>query len=202
MYTRMEQNLYKSRSFRVGIAFALFALIIGVYFLFRPFPAGPSLDVKANFPEVPVGKVAASVAGSYANHTASLKDQWNIAPASAAEAIQRFGNGASSVLEDSSKDQWNIAPASAAEAIQRYGINPVFTVDSSAQPRIEVDSATSAAYLQRFGIEAVYVAEASSQDSTSSVLRSSLLADDAASARAYLRRFGIDPDSGKITSVP
>jgi hypothetical protein len=45
-------NLLSKRNLSIGLAFVLVALIAGIYFLFKPFPAGPSLAVKANVPEV------------------------------------------------------------------------------------------------------------------------------------------------------
>ena len=40
------------RSAWILLAVVLVALVAGVYFAFNPFPAGPSIDVAANVPEV------------------------------------------------------------------------------------------------------------------------------------------------------
>jgi hypothetical protein len=74
MYPKTKNTLFTKRTISIGIAFIIVALIAGIYFLFAPFPAGPSLDVSANVLNVPAGKEAASVAGSYANHTIGLKE--------------------------------------------------------------------------------------------------------------------------------
>jgi hypothetical protein len=77
--TKLRHHLFSKRNLSIGLAFILVALIAGVYFLFKPFPAGPSLEVRANILNVPAGKVAASVAGSYANHTVGLREAASVA---------------------------------------------------------------------------------------------------------------------------
>jgi hypothetical protein len=54
-------NLFTQHSTRIALGFVMVALAAGIYFLFKPFPAGPSLEVKANQPE------AASVAKAPVN---------------------------------------------------------------------------------------------------------------------------------------
>jgi hypothetical protein len=63
-------NLLSKRNLSIGLAFMLVALIVGIYFLFKPFPAGPSLAVKANVPE------AASAIGwsAYANPPTRMQE--------------------------------------------------------------------------------------------------------------------------------
>jgi hypothetical protein len=63
MYPKTKSTLFSRHTLSLTLAFLLVALVAGVYFLFKPFPAGPSLEVKANVP------AAVSVAGwsAYAN---------------------------------------------------------------------------------------------------------------------------------------
>jgi hypothetical protein len=69
MDSKSQTTAFSSRNLSLGLAFVMVALIAGVYFLFKPFPAGPSLSVKANVPE------AASAAGwsAYANPPVRLQ---------------------------------------------------------------------------------------------------------------------------------
>jgi hypothetical protein len=62
-------NLLSKRNLSIGLAFVLVALIAGIYFLFKPFPAGPSLAVKANVPEV----ASAIGRSTYANAPIAVK---------------------------------------------------------------------------------------------------------------------------------
>ena len=68
MYPKTKSTLFSRHTLSIILAFGLVALVAGVYFLFKPFPAGPSLEVKANVPE------AASAAGwsAYANAPVSV----------------------------------------------------------------------------------------------------------------------------------
>jgi hypothetical protein len=70
MVSQTQIGLFSRRTISVALAFVLVALILGVFFLFRPFPAGPSLGVKANVPE------AASAIGwsAYANPSTRLQE--------------------------------------------------------------------------------------------------------------------------------
>jgi hypothetical protein len=70
MVSQTQISLFSRRTITLALAFVLVALILGVYFLFRPFPAGPSLGVKANVPE------AASAIGwsAYANPPTRLQE--------------------------------------------------------------------------------------------------------------------------------
>jgi len=72
MFTQSKYRFLSKRSIRVALGFVVVALVAGIYFLFRPFPAGPSLDVAAKAPGV---KEAASVNGwsAYANPPAEVK---------------------------------------------------------------------------------------------------------------------------------
>jgi hypothetical protein len=79
MYRRRKPVLLSKHILSFGLGFVLVALIIGIYFLFKPFPAGPSLGVKANVLNNPAGRGAASVQGSYANHTLSSKASASVA---------------------------------------------------------------------------------------------------------------------------
>jgi hypothetical protein len=80
-----KSNLFSMRSLSVGLAFVLTALIVGVYFLFRPFPAGPSLTVKANAPQVSGGQEMATVNRWYAFANPS-----DLSPKSEAATINRW----------------------------------------------------------------------------------------------------------------
>jgi hypothetical protein len=53
-------NLLSNRNLSIGLAFVLVALIAGIYFLFKPFPIGPSLAVKANPPSIKLPQLAPS----------------------------------------------------------------------------------------------------------------------------------------------
>lgn len=76
MYPKTKNTLFTKRTISIGIAFIIVALIAGIYFLFAPFPAGPSLDVSAEVLAVPAGKEAASVAGwsAYVNAPVGVKE--------------------------------------------------------------------------------------------------------------------------------
>jgi len=43
-------KLFSKRNIRFALVFIITALIVGIYFLFKPFPAGPTLNVQANAP--------------------------------------------------------------------------------------------------------------------------------------------------------
>ena len=43
-----QKSKFNNRSLRVAAAVALVALVAGIYFAFKPFPAGPGLGVAAN----------------------------------------------------------------------------------------------------------------------------------------------------------
>ena len=47
----LKNNQKTRRSIRLAVVFVVVALIAGIYFLFKPFPAGPSLDVRAEAPQ-------------------------------------------------------------------------------------------------------------------------------------------------------
>ena len=86
MSTQSKNNLLSKRNIRIALGFVVVALVAGVYFLFKPFPAGPSLEAAAavkdagslnryeghGYPSVLV-KEAASVNGwsAYANPAAA-----------------------------------------------------------------------------------------------------------------------------------
>jgi len=95
MEYKKKSTLFSKHNLGFALAFVLVALIVGIYFLFKPFPAGPSLDVKANAP------AAASAVGwsAYAN-----------APVSVSSAASM----PSSVREFASSQQRNFGPASVA----------------------------------------------------------------------------------------
>jgi hypothetical protein len=120
MYPKTKSTLFSRHTLSLILAFGLVALVAGVYFLFKPFPAGPSLEVKANKLDVSAGKVAASVAGSYANHTLGLQEAASVAGWSAyANASVRVSSAASmpsSVREFASSQQRNFGPASVSSA--------------------------------------------------------------------------------------
>jgi hypothetical protein len=208
MYPKTKSTLFSKHNLSFALGFVLVALIIGVYFLFKPFPAGPSLDVKANIPE------AASAVGwsAYANAPVSvnsavsaprsvqefvLSEQRNFTPSSVSSAA----SVPSSVQEFVLSEQRNFGPSglnpsssgsnSAAEVSSEDQQNNVFRSDL-----IVVDTALTAAYLQRFGINAGYISDSSSQDGMRSVSYSTLLSDDSASVSAYLQRFGINMVNG------
>jgi hypothetical protein len=121
MYPKTKSTLFSRHTFSLILAFGLVALIAGVYFLFKPFPAGPSLGVKANVPE------AASVAGwsAYANAPVSVSSAASM-PSSVREFAssqqRNFGSSSvssaasmpSSVREFASSQQRNFGPASVA----------------------------------------------------------------------------------------
>jgi hypothetical protein len=51
MYRKTKSTFFSRHTLSLILAFGLVALVAGVYFLFKPFPAGSSLEVKANVPE-------------------------------------------------------------------------------------------------------------------------------------------------------
>jgi hypothetical protein len=48
MYSQSKFNLLSRRSGRIALAFLLVSLVVGIYFAFNPFPAGPSIEVEAS----------------------------------------------------------------------------------------------------------------------------------------------------------
>jgi len=121
MEYKKKSTLFSKHNLGFALAFVLVALIVGIYFLFKPFPAGPSLDVKANAP------AAASAVGwsAYANAPVSVSSaasmpssvrefassqQRNFGPASVSSAASM----PSSVREFASSQQRNFGPASVA----------------------------------------------------------------------------------------
>jgi hypothetical protein len=50
---KTKNNIVNQRATRFAIGFVLVALIAGIYFLFKPFPAGQSLEVQANAVQLP-----------------------------------------------------------------------------------------------------------------------------------------------------
>jgi hypothetical protein len=92
MYPKTKSTLFSRHTLNLILAFGLVALLAGVYFLFKPFPAGPSLDVKANVRE------AASVAGwsAFANprtivDISALRQPMHIKPVAVIEAASVAG---------------------------------------------------------------------------------------------------------------
>jgi hypothetical protein len=126
MNSKSQFNLLSRRSLNLGIAFVVVVLVAGIYFLFRPFPAGPSLDVKAEVPE------AASIAGwsAVANPPAIEQAQearQASSSASSAASVQRLDIGAGYVLETDQQGSRIVAPS-------------VPSVSSSAVERLDIGS--------------------------------------------------------------
>ena len=193
MYNKTKNSFLSKRSLNIGIAFVVVALVAGVYFLFRPFPAGSSLEVKAEVPFAPAGKAAASVAGSYANHSFSLQDAASVVGwsayanpsgiaqaaesqlassfASSSASVQRLDIGAGYVLENDQQGSRIVAPSApsvSSFAVQRLDIGSGYVLElNQAGGRIiapvKLASAAPASSVQRLDIGAGYVLETTSQ---------------------------------------
>jgi hypothetical protein len=103
-----KSNLLSKRNIRFAAGFILVASIAGIYFLFRPFPAGPSLEVKAKVPE------AASIAGwsAYANPPAIVNEseyQRHFAPTNIGSVV--------AAQEPGSEYQKHFAPTNIGSAV-------------------------------------------------------------------------------------
>jgi hypothetical protein len=46
-----QKSMLNNRSVKITLAVVLVALVAGIYFAFKPFPAGPSIEADANVPE-------------------------------------------------------------------------------------------------------------------------------------------------------
>ena len=176
MNARNKNDLFSKRNIRFTVGLVIVALVAGVYFLFRPFPAGPSLEAAA---KVPVVKEAASVNGwsAYANPPTVVKVddlQQSRSPVSA--SIKRLDIGAGYVLETSSQGSKIVAPSAPAVAsalVQRLDIGNGYVLENSrSNSRIVAPSAPSvvapaaaASGTQRLDIGNGYVLENSSQGS-------------------------------------
>jgi hypothetical protein len=140
MYPKTKSTLFSRHSLSVILAFGLVGLIAGVFFLFKPFPAGPGLEVKAKVPE------AASAVGwsAYANAPVSVSSAASM-PSSAREFAlsqqRNFGSSSvssaasmpSSVREFASSQQRNFAPASVA-GWSAYANAPVSVSSAASMP--------------------------------------------------------------------
>jgi hypothetical protein len=159
MYNKTKNSFLSKRSLNIGIAFVVVALVAGVYFLFRPFPAGPSLEVKAKVPE------AASVAGwsAYANAPLVVKAANSKLPQLAADADQKLSPGQGSaqgfMLGGS---LFPVNPSSNVSSIQRLDIGSGYVLETNAQgTRIVAPSAPSVSSyrVQKLDIGSGYVLE-------------------------------------------
>ncbi len=119
MYPKTKSTLFSRHTLSLILGFGLVALIAGVYFLFKPFPAGPSLEVKANVPEAasaagwsayanaPIGvSLAASMPSSVGEF--ALSQQRNFG----ASSVNSAASMPSSVGEFALSQQRNFAPSS------------------------------------------------------------------------------------------
>jgi len=150
MNAHKKNDLLSKRNIRLAVGFVMVALVAGIYFLFRPFPTGPSLEVVAGVKE------AASVKGwsAYANAPVSvnsastvpssvqefaLSQQRNFTPPSvnSASSIQKLDIGAGYVLETGSQGTKVIAPITQASAFaaQESALVPSFVLEVSAQDK-------------------------------------------------------------------
>jgi hypothetical protein len=148
MNAHKNNDLLSKRNIRFAAGFVMVALVAGIYFLFRPFPAGPSLEAAAGLNE------AASVKGwsAYANAPVSLNSastvpssvrefilsqQRNFAPLSvnSASSIQKLDIGAGYVLETGSQGTKVIAPITQASAFaaRESALVPSFVLEVSSQ---------------------------------------------------------------------
>lgn len=100
MNNKTKNSFLSKHSFKIGIALVIVALVAGVYFLFRPFPTGSSLDVKAEAPE------AASIAG----WSAVANPPEMVQAAGIATNLQRLDLGAGYVLETDQQGTRIVAP--------------------------------------------------------------------------------------------
>jgi hypothetical protein len=124
MYPKTKSTFFSRHTLSVILAFGLVALVAGVYFLFKPFPAGPGLEVKANVPE------AASAAGwsAFANAPVSVSSAASM-PSSirefASSQQRNFGSSSvssavsmpSSIREFASSQQRNFGSSSVSSAV-------------------------------------------------------------------------------------
>jgi hypothetical protein len=152
-----KNRLLSKSSVRVGLGIILVALIAGVYFLFKPFPAGPSLNAEANVRE------------SGAQEASALSK-----PASKPSLVQKLDIGGGYVLENSSQGSRIIAPSvgvpapvSKPSGVQRLDIGGGYVLESSAQGSriIAPERFVPPARTQRLDIGGGYVLENSAQGS-------------------------------------
>ncbi len=137
MNARNKNDLMSKRNIRITVGLVIVALVAGVYFLFRPFPAGPSLEAAAKVPGV---KEAASVNGwsAYANPPTVVKvDDLQQSQSPVSASIQRLDIGAGNVLENSSQGSRIIAPLTQASAFaaQEPALVPSFVLEVSTQDK-------------------------------------------------------------------
>jgi hypothetical protein len=173
MSTQSKFSLLSKRIIRILLGFVVVALVAGVYFLFRPFPAGPTIEAKAGVKE------AASVSGwsAYANPPSVVKvDDLQRSQSSASAAVQRFDIGNGYVLENSSQGSKIVAPSAplaASAAVQRLDIGNGYVLENSSQGSkivapsapIVVAPVAAASATQRLDIGNGYVLENGSQGS-------------------------------------
>ncbi len=169
MNARNKNNLLSKRNIRFTVGLVIVALVAGVYFLFRPFPAGPSLEAAAKVSGV---KEAASVNGwsAYANPATVVKvDDLQQSQSPVSAAVQRLDIGAGYVLETGSQGSKIVAPSApavASAAVQRLDIGAGYLLENSSQgSKIVAPSApaVASAAVQRLDIGAGYLLETSSQ---------------------------------------
>jgi len=168
MFTQSKYRFLSKRSIRIFLGFVVVALVAGVYFLFRPFPAGPSLDVAAKVSGV---KEAASVNGwsAYANPPAEAKANDSRSLSAAASSVQRLDIGAGYVLETSSKGSKIVAPSApsvASASVKKLDIGAGYVLEiSQSNSKIVAPNAplVVSASVQRLDIGSGYVLETNAQ---------------------------------------
>jgi hypothetical protein len=133
-----KNNLVNKHTLRFAAGFILVVLIAGIYFLFKPFPAGPSLSAEANAPEA---EVQASVQRLYIGNGYVLEKSPQgsriIAPFAASAEMQRLYIGEGYFLENSLQGSRIVAPESfvapASQAVQRLDIGGGYILENSTQ---------------------------------------------------------------------